>query len=218
MGMRWTRHKFYGMKNGDCTGFGCEGVNFLQSSSYGTKFWICDQNSFDNTWMFQLLQHSAYTVSSKSFPVFLILACQRVGWVYMRSWEVTQPGQMIPTDQRDILYHMTLCSAMKALGKNEEMGTSRVMMLVFPSNHHTWGSPTFLEVVKHLLTDGNYFIFFFFCLCAQLLLCLYLNRQVFSLLPSQFSPSSHCGGMSEQLCGVELPSSINPQQNFISYL
>ena len=44
------------------------------------------------------------------------------------------------------------------------------------------------------------------CLCAWLLLyllnCLYLNPWVFSLLCFQFSPPSHWGEVSEQLCGA----------------
>lgn len=37
----------------------------------------------------------------------------------MRSWEETQPGQMIPSDQRDIPYHVTSCSVYKV---GEERG------------------------------------------------------------------------------------------------
>lgn len=37
----------------------------------------------------------------------------------MRSWEETQPGQMIPSDQRDIPDHVTSCSVYKV---GEERG------------------------------------------------------------------------------------------------
>ena len=41
---------------------------------------------------------------------------------------------MTPTDQRDIPYHMMLCLATKAQGKEEEGGTFMVMVFAFPSN------------------------------------------------------------------------------------
>jgi len=33
-------------------GFDWNGVNFLHSSSYGARFWICAENSADNTEVF----------------------------------------------------------------------------------------------------------------------------------------------------------------------
>ena len=88
-----------------CAGFGWDRVNFLHSSSYGAVFWICAGNSADNTGMFSLLLSSAYTESRP----FLLLTPphQRGGWGCTRSWEGTQRGQLTPTDQRDIPYHMT---------------------------------------------------------------------------------------------------------------
>jgi len=35
-----------------CTGFSCGRINFLQSSSYGVMFLICDYNSVGNTGIF----------------------------------------------------------------------------------------------------------------------------------------------------------------------
>ena len=56
----------------ECTGFGQDRVNFLHSSWYGAMFWICDQNSIDNTGMFSLLLNSAYTESRPfMFPTLL---------------------------------------------------------------------------------------------------------------------------------------------------
>ena len=61
---------------------------------------------------------------------------QRVGWGCTRSWEGTQLGQLTPTDQRDIPYHMTSCSAYKAGGRRHtHTHTFRVMVFVFPGNH-----------------------------------------------------------------------------------
>ena len=56
------------------------------------------------------------------------------------------------------------------------------------------------------------------CLCAWLLLyllnCLYLNPQVLSLSLFRFSPPSHCRGVSEWLCGAELPAGVKPRHKF----
>lgn len=43
------------------TGLGWNRVNFIQF--YGAIFWICDQNSADNTTEFKLLLSSGYRVS-----------------------------------------------------------------------------------------------------------------------------------------------------------
>ena len=87
--------------------FGWDRVNFLHSSWYGAMFWICAENSVDNSGMFSLLLSSAYTASRP----FLLLTPphQRVGWGCTRSWEGTQLGQLTPTDKRGIPCHMTSC-------------------------------------------------------------------------------------------------------------
>lgn len=33
----------------ECTGSGLEGINFLHSNTHSAMFWICEQNSVDNT-------------------------------------------------------------------------------------------------------------------------------------------------------------------------
>jgi len=43
-------------------------------------------------------------------------------------------GQLTPADQRDILYYVLSCSAMKAGGKKEEGGKFGVVAFVFPGN------------------------------------------------------------------------------------
>ncbi|XP_074989722.1 LOW QUALITY PROTEIN: tubulin alpha-8 chain-like [Calonectris borealis] len=98
-----------------CAGFGWGRVKFLHSSWYGAVFWICAGNSVDNTGMFSFLLSRAYTGSRP----FLLLTPphQRGGWGGTRSWEGTQPGQLTPTDQMDIPYHMTSCSAIKLGGE-----------------------------------------------------------------------------------------------------
>ena len=103
-----------------CAGFAWGRVNFLRSSWYGAMFCICAENRVDNTEMLLLSLSSAYTESRP----FLLLTppCQRVGWGCTRSWEGTQPGQLTPTDQTDIPYHMASCSAIKSWGKKKEGG------------------------------------------------------------------------------------------------
>lgn len=44
-----------------CPAFGWNRVNFLQSSSCGAMFWICDEHSVDNPWMVWLFLSSAHT-------------------------------------------------------------------------------------------------------------------------------------------------------------
>ena len=51
---------------------------FFIVASMGLMFWICAENSVDNSGMFSLLLSSAYT-ESRPF-LLLTLPCQRVGW------------------------------------------------------------------------------------------------------------------------------------------
>jgi len=46
-----------------------------------------------------------------------------------RSWKGTQPGLLTPADQRDIPYHMTSCSAIKAGGRRRKEGHSELRSL-----------------------------------------------------------------------------------------
>ena len=95
---------------------------FFIVASMGLCFgFICVGNSVGNTGMFQLLLSSAYTASRP----FLLLTPphQGVGWGCTRSWEGTQLGQLTPTDQRDIPYHMyDVMLSNKSWGKKEERG------------------------------------------------------------------------------------------------
>ena len=117
-----------------CTGW--DRVNFLHNNWYGAVFWICAENSVDNTGMFQLWLSRAYTVSRP----FLLLTPphQPGGWGCPRSWEGTQPGQLTPTDQRDIPYRMTSCAAYKAGGRRRKGGTFGVMAICW-SEHRLSG-------------------------------------------------------------------------------
>lgn len=42
--------------------------------------------------------------------------------------------QLTLSDQKDIPYHWTLCSAVKAQGQDEEREMFKVMVFVFPNN------------------------------------------------------------------------------------
>ena len=153
-----------------CAGFDWNRVNFFHSSYYGTMFWICAENSIDNTGVFSLLLSRAYTQSRP----FLLLTPphQRAGWGCTRNWEGTQSGQLSPTDQRDIPYHMTSCSAYKAGGKRRNGGTFRGMVFVFPSNGYAWWSPAFLEMAEHLPAHGKEQINSLFCFACMRGFCL----------------------------------------------
>jgi len=59
----------------------------------------------------------AYTESR--FFCFSHHPASKYAGVGTRSWEGTQPGQLIQTGQKDVLYHVTSCSAIKA-GEEEE--------------------------------------------------------------------------------------------------
>jgi len=77
------------------------------------------------------------------------------GWGCTTSWEGTWPGQLTPADQRDIPYHMMLCSVIKTVGKKEEGAKFRVTVFVFPSNCYKQRSPAFLEMAEHLPVNGK---------------------------------------------------------------
>lgn len=95
-------------------------VNFPDSSSYGSIFCICDQNSVDNTWIFSLLLSSAYT-ALRFFTHTLLLRSERA--VRTRGCEGTQPGQLAPADHRDIPWVML---SYKIGGRNKEEGKGSV--------------------------------------------------------------------------------------------
>lgn len=67
--------------------------NFLHGSYWGAIFWICGENSVDNTGIFLLFLHSADKDSRPFLP--LTLCHQWGGWESTRSWEATQLEQLI---------------------------------------------------------------------------------------------------------------------------
>jgi len=91
---------------------------------------LITQGCFSQCW--------AVLTQSRSF-LFLTLPHQRVCWACTRSW-------VIPTERRDIPYHMTLRSSYKASGRRRKGDILGVMEFVFPSNRCVWWSPAFLEM------------------------------------------------------------------------
>jgi len=116
-------------------------------------FWICAENSVDNTGMFLLLLSSAYTESRP----FLLLAppCKWVGWGCTKGWERTQQGQLTSAGQRDIPYHVMALSAHKAGGRRRKVKTFGATVFVFPSNHYVRWGHAFLEMAEHLPDNGK---------------------------------------------------------------
>ena len=116
------------------------------------------------------------------------------------SGEVTELGLLTPANQRNIPYHRTLRSAIKAGGGRRKGGTFRVVVSVFPSNCYVWRSPIFLEVVQHLPVSGKYHTPASFALLASVALLhllnhLYCKHRVFSLLPFWLCPPSCTWGV-----------------------
>lgn len=141
--------------------------------------------------MFWLLLNSACTVSRPS--LFPILWPQRVGWGWARSWERTQPWQLTWSGERDVPYHMVVCSAtkLKVEGKEGEF--------VFQGGYCLeigWASVHLWEVVSDCLSITWHHISF------HLLNCSCLDPRVFSLLFSLFSLSSHWGEKGSEWAAV----------------
>lgn len=100
-------------------------VDFLQSSSYGAMFWICDDSNIDNTPMFYLFLNSAYTARAS-----VCLTAQPAGRCgCTRKWEGIHPGQ--PTQAVETVFscHMASCSTIKDRGTKEEGNAFGVMVL-----------------------------------------------------------------------------------------
>lgn len=101
-------HNWFGLK-----------ANFIHRSWQGAVFWICEENSIDNTTTLQLLLSTAcMPVTQIACVPHTVLPESR--WGYTRSWEGSQPGPMIPTDQKDATHHVTSSSATKGERKKKK--------------------------------------------------------------------------------------------------
>jgi len=81
--------------------------------------------------------------------------CSRAGRLGgARGWEGTQPGQLTPNDQVDILCRTTSCSAIKAKRK-EKGGAFVITAFVFPSSRFACCGPASHKVAGHCLLMGS---------------------------------------------------------------
>lgn len=158
-------------------------------------FWICDENSVDNSGMFQLLLSSAlhtikaFSASQINPPLSRLEMHKELGGMQLE--------QCTPADQRDTPHHM-MRSAIKT-GDEEGRGNVQVDGIVFLSNQCTWCSSAFLEMLADRKWWMNSFLWLLVCVTFPLpiKLCLYylMSCLTFSL-PALF-PSSL--GESEQV-------------------
>ena len=121
-----------------------------------------------------------------------------------------KPRQLTPTDQRDIPYHMTLCSAIKALAP---LGGRAFVIKAFSfwSNSYTNWGPTSQAVAGHRLLSRGSFVCF---------LCFHAWPLLFFIKLSSFWPMSSSSyflypvplrrGVMEWLVGHLGPAKVNP--------
>jgi len=178
--------------NDSCADFGWVIVHFLHSTKYGAVFWICAENSVDNTGMFSSLLSSAHTASGAFQPLTPLL--QQAGWGHKELGEDIARTD----DPGDIPHHMASRSAYKVGGRRkggclQPWHLSSQVAVRGDGALLSWGwlnTGLQQEVVNGFLVS--------LCLCVQILLCLlnclYLNPPVFAFLPFQPSPPSHRGG------------------------
>lgn len=62
--------------------------------------WISDENSSDNTQVFQLRR-------DKDLSAYAALPARR--WGCRRSWEGIKPGELTHSGQRDVVHHDVCC-------------------------------------------------------------------------------------------------------------
>lgn len=127
-----------------CVGFGWDRGNFLHSSWYGAAFRIFVLKTVLITQMFSLLLHCTYT-ECKTF--FASHPTPATNWLEVHklrgdSWPKEYP----------IWHHAQHIKT----GRRRKEKTFRVMVFVFPSNHHMWWIPAFLETAKHLPAHGKW--------------------------------------------------------------
>lgn len=93
-----------------------DGVNFHHSSLYCAVLWICGWNSVGNISVLAFAEQSLHSIK-----VFFPLAQWGQGWGRAKYYRETHLGQLIPTDQMDILYPMSLCPEIKT-GRKKRKG------------------------------------------------------------------------------------------------
>lgn len=152
-------------------------------------FWIYARNSVDNIDNIILL--SNICTESRHF-LLLVASHQWQGCGCTSSWEGTQLNQLTPTDPRDILYHMSPCSACKAGGRRRKEDRIGVMAFVFPSRGYSQRSPALLGMAELLPSCGKLWMNSLFRFAFPVKLSL-PQPTSFLLLFWFFSPSHWCG-------------------------
>lgn len=165
-------------------------VIFFAGAGVGL-FWICAGKHVDMSGMFPY----CWTALARSQGPFCLPLHQRAGWGCSQSWEGTRPGQLTPTDQRDV--HTLWCHGqhiklVKEGGRGE---------------HLEWWCLSSQDTIRHdgaqlswrwehLPVHGkqwmNSLLWLHAWVLFSLLNCLYLTLWVFSLLFFQLSPTSWC--------------------------
>lgn len=118
-----------------------------------------------------LITHQCFGCCWAVFPNNPHYHQKPVRWSWARIWEGTEAGQLPPTDQRDILYHVMLCSARKGREKEEEGVIFVVIVLVLGSSCcMCWGLVS-QGVDGHLPDDGEEWINSYFCFVSMYSFC-----------------------------------------------
>lgn len=208
-----------------CTGFGWGRVNFLCHSLYGAMLWGFDENRVDNsTGMCKLPLSSAYTASK--LLLLLTLMHQWAGWGWAGGLEGTDMGQSWPLWQKGhpIPYNITISSksceefaraaVVRGLARHQLARGQQLLFLASVVFLGLFFCCCFLCVC---VCGGFLFVTFFVSFLFYLLNCVYLNPYIYSLCPSYSLPQP-MAGVSQQLCGTELPTRANTQQQAVTTL
>lgn len=132
-----------------------------------------------------------------------------------RSWGGIWPGQMIPTDQRDISYHRRSCSEMgRALGQ--------LVVSSYIVHHLFWGglfiSSFFITIITIIIISSIIIVIinikFYFSSFTKLFLS---QPTSFTFFPNHSPAGRGVGGWGEWLHGTLLLAGFKPQQPWTSH-
>ena len=138
-------------------------LTFFTVASMGL-FWVCAENSVDNTRMFLLPWSSAYT-EARTF--LLLTPPQQWG-----GWGAHAAGRGHSQDSWPQLaqgmFHAIRRHAQHVkLGDGGRGETFGVMAFVFPSNCYMWWSPALLGMAEHPPASGKWWKNSFFCFACR---------------------------------------------------
>lgn len=130
-----------------------------------------------------------------------------------RIWEATEPGQMTPSDLRDIPSHMTSCSAHRAGGQRRKAGKIWRDGVCFPKpplhvmepgcSGNGWTLPALGKWWRNSLLGLCLFGF-------ALPITPYLSWSIYSLWFFHFSSPSHGQEVNKCMCGSHLTGRTKP--------